>query len=78
MAAKTEDRVRSAIARVGEEVSEKAWTVGRGAKTEKRKRLAWGVVQGVVGAVFTLAARRVGAKTWGVLTGEQPPTKKSP
>ena len=76
MAVKTEDRVRSAIARAGEEISELAWTVGRDAKTEKRKRLAWGVVQGVIGAVFTLAARRVGAKAWGILTGERPPTKR--
>ena len=76
MAVKTEDKVRSAIARAGEELAEKAWTVGRDAKTEKRKRLAWGVVQGVVGAVFTLGARRVGAKAWGILTGELPPTKR--
>jgi hypothetical protein len=76
MAVKTEDRVRSAIARAGEEIAEKAWTLGRDAKAEKRKRMAWGLVQGVVGAVFTLGARRVGAKAWGVLTGEQPPTKK--
>jgi hypothetical protein len=76
MAVKTEDRVRSAIARVGEEISEKAWTVGRDAKIEKRKRLAWGIVQGAIGAAFTLGARRMGAKTWGVLTGERPPTKK--
>ena len=76
MAVKTEDRVRSAIARAGEELTEKAWTLGRDAKTEKRKRLAWGVVQGVIGAVFTLGARRVGAKAWGVLTGERPPTKQ--
>jgi hypothetical protein len=76
MAVKTEDRVRSAIARAGEELSEKAWTVGRDAKAEKRKRMAWGVVQGAIGAVFTLAARRVGAKAWGILTGERPPTKR--
>ena len=76
MAVKTEERVRAAIARAGEELTEKAWTVGRDAKTEKRKRLAWGLVQGVVGAVFTLGARRVGARVWSVLTGEQPPTKK--
>jgi hypothetical protein len=76
VAVKTEDRVRSAIARAGEELAEKAWTVGRDAKTEKRKRLAWGVVQGAVGVVFTLAARRAGAKTWGVLTGETPPTRR--
>ena len=76
MAVKTEERVRAAIARAGEGLTEKAWTVGRDAKAEKRKRIAWGVVQGVVGAVFTLGARRVGAKVWGVVTGEQPPTKK--
>ena len=33
-------------------------------------------VQGIVGAAFTLGARRVGAKAWGVLTGERPPTKR--
>ena len=76
MAVKTEEKVRSGIARVGEEIVEKAWTVGRDKKTEQRKRLAWGVVQGVVGAVFTIAARRVGARVWGILTGEQPPAKK--
>ena len=76
MAAKTEEKVRSGIARLGEEIAEKAWTVGRDAKSQKRKRLAWGVVQGAIGAVFTLAARRAGAKAWGVLTGEAPPTKK--
>jgi hypothetical protein len=76
MAVKTEQRVRSVIARAGEGLTEKAWTVGRDKKVEQRKRFAWGVVQGVVGAVFTLAARRIGAKMWGVLTGEQPPTKK--
>lgn len=76
MAVKTEERVRSAVARAGQELTEKAWTVGRDPKVEKRKRLAWGLVQGVVGAVFTLGARRIGAKVWGVLTGEQPPTRK--
>jgi hypothetical protein len=76
MAVKTEDRVRSAIARAGEELAEKAWTLGRDPKTEKRKRIAWGIVQGATGAVFTLAARRVGTKVWGVLTGEHPPARK--
>jgi len=76
MTIKTEERVRTAIARVGEGITEKAWTLGRDPKTERKKRLLWGVVQGAVGAVFTLGARRVGAKVWGVLTGERPPTKK--
>ena len=57
-------------------IAEKAWPLGRGRKAERKKRLAWGALQGVVGAVFTLGARRVGAKAWGVLTGERPPTTK--
>jgi hypothetical protein len=76
MAVKTEEKVRSAIARVGAEISEKAWTVGRDAKVEKRKRLAWGLLQGALGAVATIGARRAVSRAWGVLTGEQPPAKK--
>jgi hypothetical protein len=76
MAVKTEDKVRSAIARVGEELAEKAWTVGRDPKAERKKRIAWGVLQGAIGAAATLGARRLGAKAWGILTGETPPTKK--
>ena len=73
---KSDQKVRAAIARVGDGISEKAWTLGRDKKTERRKRLLWGLLQGAVGAAFTLAARRVGARAWGVLTGEQPPAKK--
>jgi hypothetical protein len=76
MAVKTEEKVRSAIARVGEELSQKAWTVGRDAKAEKRKRVAWGVLQGALGAIATIGARRVVSRVWGVLTGEQPPAKR--
>jgi hypothetical protein len=73
MPVKTEERARTAIARVGEGIVEKAWTLGRDPKTERKKRLLWGALQGVVAAAFTIAARRIGAKAWGVLTGEQPP-----
>jgi hypothetical protein len=76
MTVKTEERARSAIARFGEEVTEKAWTIGRDPKAERRKRLAWGALQGALGAVATVGARRLGARLWGVLTGEQPPTKR--
>jgi hypothetical protein len=76
MAVKTQERVRSAIARVGEGLSEKAWTLGRDPKAEKRKRIAWGVLQGALGALATIGARRVGSRAWGVLTGEQPPAKR--
>lgn len=76
MAVKTEEKVRSAIARVGEEISEKAWTVGRDRKAERRKRIAWGILQGALGAAATIGGRRLGSRAWGVLTGEQPPTKR--
>jgi hypothetical protein len=76
MAVKTEEKVRSAIARVGEELSQRAWTVGRDAKAEKRKRVAWGVLQGALGAIATIGARRAVSRVWGVLTGEQPPAKR--
>lgn len=76
MSVKLEDRVRMAVASLGEEISEKAWTVGRDPKAERRKRLLWGALEGAIGAAFTLGARRVGAKAWGVLTGERPPTKR--
>jgi hypothetical protein len=73
VAVKTEEKVRSAIAHFGEGIAEMAWTVGRDAKVERRKRLLWGLLQGMVGAAFTIGARRLGAKAWRVLTGEQPP-----
>ncbi|HET6944534.1 MAG TPA: hypothetical protein VFI01_04230 [Gaiellaceae bacterium] len=73
MAVKTQEKVRSAVARVGEELTEKAWTVGRDRKAERKKRLAWGALQGTFGVLATIAARRVGVKLWGVLTGERPP-----
>jgi hypothetical protein len=68
--------IRAGIAHVGEEIAEKAWTVGRDKQAERKKRIAWGIVQGTIGAVFTLGARRLGAKAWGVLTGERPPVKR--
>jgi hypothetical protein len=76
MAVKTEDKLRSAIARVGEGIVDKAWTLGRDPKAERKKRLAWGALQGVLGAAATIMARRLGAKAYGVLTGERPPVKR--
>jgi len=68
--------IRGGIARVGEGIAEKAWTLGRDEKAERKKRIVWGILQGAIGAVFTLGARRAGAKAWGVLTGERPPARK--
>jgi hypothetical protein len=76
MAVKTEERLRGAVARVGEALAEKAWTVGRDTREELRKRRRWTLLQGVVAAAFTLAARKAAARTWGVLTGERPPNER--
>jgi hypothetical protein len=68
-------RIRRLVGRAGEEVQEKAWTVGRDPAAERRVRLAWGVLQGALGAAFTLAARRLATRLWFVLTGEPAPGK---
>lgn len=75
MANSTEDRVRAAVAQLGEELQELAWTFGRDRKAEEWKRRRWQLLQGVVAAAFTLAARQAATRVWGVLTGEVPPTK---
>jgi len=75
VAVKLEDRVRRSFVLDGEETTEKAWTIGRDPAEERRKQLAWKVLQGAVGAAFTIGARRIGARIWGVLTGERPPAK---
>jgi hypothetical protein len=47
-------------------------------KERQRKELRWRALYTALGAVGTLAARRVATKAWAVLTGEQPPTAKAP
>jgi hypothetical protein len=42
-------------------------------KVRKRNERRWRVLYGVLGAVTTLAARRVATKAWAILTGERPP-----
>jgi hypothetical protein len=73
---KKSEHVRRVIAGFGEWIQQKAWTVGRDPAAEKRKQFAWGIAQGTAGAVFTIGARRLGARVWGVLTGETPPAKR--
>jgi hypothetical protein len=75
MATKTEP-VRRVVARLGEGIQEKAWTVGRDKRAERKKRLAWMGLSAGLGAVATLLARRLASNAWRVVTGEEPPTKK--
>ena len=50
-------------------------TLTKDPKEQARRERRWNLLLGVTGAVFTLAARRLAAKAWGILTGEAPPTK---
>jgi hypothetical protein len=47
-------------------------------KARQRKERQWSALQGAVGVVTTLAARRLAVKVWGILTGEEAPTKRQP
>ena len=68
-------RLRRLVGHTGEEIQEKAWTVGRDPGEERLTRLMWGVLQAVLGAAFTIVARRVAMRIWFVLTGEPAPGK---
>jgi hypothetical protein len=40
------------------------------------RKVMWSGLYAGLGAVSTMAARRVASKVWRVATGEEPPTKK--
>ena len=44
-------------------------------KERRRKELQFGVLQGAIGVLTTVVARRLVVKAWGILTGEQPPKR---
>jgi hypothetical protein len=43
-------------------------------KKEARRERAWTVVSGVLAAASTMASRKLLAKLWPILTGENPPS----
>ena len=45
-------------------------------KKEARRERMWMIVSGVLSAASTMAARKMAAKVWPILTGETPPTPK--
>jgi hypothetical protein len=69
----TEDRIRLAVARLGDELAERAWKLGRDPKAERRKRRAWSLLQSAVGAGFTVLARRAASGVWEGATGDASP-----
>jgi hypothetical protein len=46
-------------------------------KERQRTERRWRVLYTALGVVTTLVARRTATKAWAILTGEQPPTKRS-
>jgi uncharacterized protein DUF4235 len=46
-------------------------------KERRKKERQWRVLYGALGLVATLAARRAANRAWAILTGEQPPAKKT-
>lgn len=52
-------------------------TLARDPKEQARRERRWNLLVGATGAVFTIAARRLATKAWGILTGEEPPTARA-
>lgn len=50
-------------------------TLTSDAEEQARKQRRWKLLYGGLSAVSALLARRLATKTWGILTGEQPPAK---
>lgn len=48
-------------------------TIAHDPKERERRERRWRLLYGGLGAVSTLAARRLATKAYGVLTGEAPP-----
>ena len=45
-------------------------------KKEARRERTWMIVSGALSAASTMAARKLAAKVWPILTGEVPPTTR--
>lgn len=52
-------------------------TVTTDPKEQRRKELQWRLLYGGLSAVFAVVARKLAAKGYGILTGEEPPTKRA-
>ena len=58
---------------------EELWKAAtRDPAAERRKQRGWVLLTGALGAVSTIASRKVLAKVWPILTGEQPPGPRGP
>jgi hypothetical protein len=47
-------------------------------KARQWKERRWSALEGVIGVLTTLVARRLAMRLWGILTGEQAPVARPP
>lgn len=76
--ANRKDVVMQQLGQLADDLEELWKAATRDPAVELRKRRAWTIISGVVGAAAAMASRRAVAKFWPILTGEQPPTAKTP
>jgi hypothetical protein len=74
--AKRKDVVAEQLHQLADDLEELWKAATRDPTTERRKERGWTLLVGVLGAGATMASRRLVAKLWTILTGEQPPTPR--
>src|SRR2546423_14973275 len=74
--AKRKDVVAEQLHQLADDLDELWKALTRDPAAEKRKERGWTLLVGALGAGATMASRRLVAKLWTVLTGEQPPTAR--
>src|SRR4051812_24378346 len=72
MSEKTE-AIRDDLSQIGGDLKGLADALRNDPKVQQRKALGWGVLYGGGAAGTAIVARKLAARTWGVLTGETPP-----
>lgn len=70
------NQIRQAIARVGQEIQDLAWTVGRDDQREAKLRRRWRMLQAALGIAATVAGRKAAVRVYYLLTGEPPPQQR--
>jgi len=74
---KRKDVVAEQLHELADDLEDLWKALTRDPAVEKRKERIWTLLTGALGVAATMGSRRVIAKLWPILTGEQPPTPRS-